>query len=446
MKKKNIIIGIVLGIILLIGGICLVLFNNKEDSYSTIYLEINQSLEIVVDKDENVVSVNPLNDDAKKIVDNDSIGKSLNDLLGNLIDKIIENGYTRDNQLTMLLHVTNDLDIQDIDSRFKDFFHEKDINLQTIVIDEVSSEDKEFAKEHNISEYKAAYINSIKEENEKVDIETLIDKSINELNNTKNTGLYCDDGYFLEGEMCYKEIEKIEAHSGSICPRGFMEYNGKCYEEQPYIETDNYICRDNFTLVNGTCINKITDVARGICNDGEYDGSKDVCYEKEFIGDAYEFCRDSGRTLYDHKCLATKPTINGGCLNGDMLYNGKCVNTRNDYYASEWMCPNGQINSTDKGDLIFPDNKCYKEVEVKPTSYECNDGFVLEGKTCVMIETQTPERERICPSGFTKVPYDRCININNIKDYETGLVCDKENARVEGNVCVVYEVIDAKKW
>ena len=433
---------------ILVVAIELIFFapTSKKEEYSTIYLEINPSIEIKVDNNENVVSVKALNDDAKDIVNSSFEGKALNDLMDNIVNKIIEYGYVSDNSVTLLMHVSGKLEDTDIADRIKGSFIEKDINAKTIIIDEVSKEDEEFAKTHNISPYKAAFLNKVKEENENINIEELVDKPIREIQQTKETGNTCDDGYTLEGDHCLKEIERMEPKSGSVCPSHFMDYNGKCYEETPYLESDNYICNDNFTLVDGKCIIKNTDIAEGVCNNGQYDSGKDVCHENVYIGDAYEFCRDSGRTLYEHKCLATKPTINGGCLNGDMLYNGKCVNTRNDYYASEWMCPNGQINSTDKGDLIFKDNKCYEEQEVKPIAYKCNDDFILEDKTCVRVEVRDPQKERYCPNGFTMVPYDRCINLNNAKDYETGFVCDRENSRLEGNVCVVYEIVDAKNW
>ena len=443
MRKYLIPVLIILSVLLTVLEIVLYVIK-KDDSLSTIYIEINPSLEITFDKDNIVKSVKALNDDAKEVIENDLEGKEINDVLSHIVDKIIDKGYVKDNQLTMIVHVSGSIDNGEAEHLIKNNFGEKNINVDTIFIDKVSKEDEEFAKENNISPYKAALINSIKEDNENIDIEELIDKPINDINQTKLTGNTCDDGYFLEGDFCFKEIERKEAKTGSVCPGGYFDYNGKCYEEKPYNEGTNLICNEDFDLVNGTCIKKITDKPTGVCNDGNYDGVKDVCHENVYIGDAYEYCRDPGRTLYDHKCLATKPTINGGCLNGDMLYSGKCVNTRNDYYASEWMCPNGKTNSTDTGELIFQDNKCYEEKAVKPTTYECNSGFSLEGDICVREETQEARKERICPSGFTMVPYDRCINMNNVKDYESGFVCEEENSRPEGNMCVIYEVVEAK--
>ena len=438
MKKSNIIISAVVGFILLLFGI-IMLIGQKDNSYSTINLEINPSIEIKFEK-EKVISVEALNDDAKIIVNNDFKGKSLDETFKIILESLIDNGYVKENKVTMLMHVSSDLDGKEINNKMNSVFKDKGIYADTIIIDKVSKDDEEFAKNHNISPYKAAYLNTIKENFEYADIEKLVDKPISELKETKDTGNLCEEGYTLERDLCFKEIERIEAKQGNVCPGNYDDYNGKCYENTPYIEGPNYVCNEDFTLKDGMCYREETYLAEPICENGIYHGEDDSCYEQVYIGDAYEYCRDPGRTLYNHKCLATKPTINGGCLNGDMLYNGKCVNTRNDYYDSEWKCPDGQTNSKPNGELINSDNKCYQEKKGGSPTYSCQEEYKLNGKTCVREEMHNAEKERICPSGFTKVEYDRCINMNNVKEYETGLVCDKENARVENGICVVYDI------
>ena len=439
MNKKHLVLAI---LSILVVAIELIFFAPKGRTYSKIYLEINPQIEIEVDEDK-VISVTPLNEDAKEIVSDLKENTTLDDLYKDIVEKLVDKGYTADNKVTILLHVSSDLDVKSVENGIKKSFGEKEIEADTIVIDKVSKEDEKFAEEHGISSYKAAFLNSIKEENKDIDIEKLVDKPIKELEETRLTGNTCDDGYTLEGDRCFKEIERIEAKQGNVCPRGYMEYKGKCYEETRIVDGDNYICHDDFTLENGKCYKRDIRDALPKCENGTYHSEDGSCYEQVYIGDAYEYCRDSGRTLYDHKCLATKPTINGGCLNGDMLYNGKCVNTRNDYYVSEWMCPNGKTNSNPNGELINKDNKCYEEKKGSPATFYCDDDSRLEGKMCVNEQVLSPEKERVCPSGFTKVENDRCINMNNIKEYESGLVCDKENARVVGNVCIVYEVKEA---
>ena len=70
------------------------------------------------------------------------------------------------------------------------------------------------------------------------------------LKETKETGKYCEEGYTLEGDWRLKEKERVSATSGEVCPSGYLEYNGKCYEEVGSIDSDNYICGDEFKLSN----------------------------------------------------------------------------------------------------------------------------------------------------------------------------------------------------
>lgn len=446
MNKKYMIISSITVVIILIIALLISIIPGKERIFRTITLDINPSIEINLDKNDKVISVKALNEDAKEIIEDNLKDKSFDDVLRSISNKLIEKDYGKDKDIVMLINSSGEDDYDELRNKINDSFRDIDVHVEIISIDKVSSEDKEFAKEHNITPYKAAYLNMIKEENENVDIEKLIDKPIEEITEVKNTGNYCDDGYFLEGDFCYKEIERVPADSGDVCPREYMNYNGKCYREEPYLEKENYKCSDGFVLKDNKCINTNSFEADGVCESDHYIKEEDMCLEEVIIGDAYEYCRDPGRTLYNGKCLATKPTINGGCLNGDMLYNGKCVNTRNDYYLSEWKCSNGEILSNHNGELLYPDKKCREQKKVKPTSYKCPDEFILDGKTCTRTEIQDPQKERYCPSGFTKVDFDRCINLNDVKDYETGFVCNKENSKVIGDICVIYEIIEAKKW
>lgn len=446
MNKKYLIISTITIVVILIIALIINIIPGKESVYRTITLDINPSIEINLNKNDKVISIKALNDDAKEIIEDNLKDKSFDDALKYISNKLIEKDYGRDGDIVMLINSSIDDNYDELRNKIMNSFKDVDINVEVISIDKVSVEDKEFAREHNITPYKAAYLNELKEENDKFDIEELIDKPIEEINEIKNTGNYCDPGYTLEGDQCFKEIERVPAQTGNVCPRDYSEYNGKCYLETRSVETGNLICYGEHVLKDGSCIRTDSHPADGICENGHYITAEDMCENEVIVGDAYEFCRDPGRTLYNGKCLATKPTINGGCLNGDMLYNGKCVNTRNDYYLSEWKCPSGEVISSDKGELLYSDKKCREWKKVKPEGYKCDDDFTLDGKTCTRTDLQTPFRETTCPDGFTKNEYDRCINLNNVKDFESGKVCDQENSRVIGDTCVIYEIVEAKKW
>ncbi|MBR3660903.1 MAG: hypothetical protein IKN63_03255 [Bacilli bacterium] len=435
--KKKIIISIVACLFLIIGIIGFLIWNNV--LISTITLDINPSIEIKLDRKGNVKSVIALNDDAKEIIDNKFEGKSLNELLYDIVSKVIDKGYIENDHVVILLHSKRYNQEEQVGVEIEKLFNERHIDVDVIVIQNITKDDEKLAKKYNISLAKASYINSILKENSNINEDDLVYKSVNDLDETKNTGNYCPDGYNLEGSMCFKEKERIAATKGEVCPRGYMDYNGICYEETVGVEGEESVCREEFELKDGSCIKTSSYRPIGNCSSGVLNNDEEICVEKEFVLIGEEYCRDPGRTLYEHKCLATKPSINGGCLNGDMYYNGKCVNTRDDYYVSEWKCPDGTYNMRDDGD----ESKCYQDKKTTRPTYDCDDGFVLENNMCVRTEINKPETEMLCPSGYTKVDFNRCINMNHTKNFETGFVCDIENARVVNDKCVIYEVIEA---
>ena len=71
--KKKIIISILGCLILVIGIIGFIFWNNR--TISTIYLDINPSIEIKISNSEDVVSITALNDDANDVISNDLVGK-----------------------------------------------------------------------------------------------------------------------------------------------------------------------------------------------------------------------------------------------------------------------------------------------------------------------------------------------------------------------------------
>ena len=49
----------------------------------------------------------------------------------------------------------------------------------------------------------------------------------------------------------------------------------------------------------------------------------------------------------------------------------------------------------------------------------------------------------MCREGYTLVDDGRCINKNKTTDYVIGSICDMPDSRVDGNQCIIYEIIDA---
>ncbi len=455
MKNKIfILVAILLLVVLGVVGFILTNKPNEED-LSIITLDINPSIEIKVNKDNKVKSITALNDDAKEIVKDVENG-DLEESLKKLIDNLYSSNYLEERYVVIIMHVegTNN-NYEDIIRRN---FEEKEAYAEIITINEISKEDKELAKKYNITPAKAAYINAISKETN-IDVEVLANKPAEELKDTKERGTYCDDGYILEGDWCLKETNRVPATNGQVCPEGYLEYQGKCYEEKPSEETGVLKCRNGYTLKNEKCIRMVTENAfpnEYECSKGELKKKSEIGLSVGGSGDDTYVCADtstakepvlrclnnSGHIMINGKCYnGPAPTINGGCPNGDTLRNGWCYSL--DSY-DQYECPDGKIYEKSKGSVpkYCPDTIKTTKPTIK--SYKCNEGFTLDDTKCIKEETEDPEREKKCPDGFTTVNNDRCINYNNIKAKVDGYYCENEHARLRGSTCVIYEMIEAK--
>ena len=223
--KKKIIILIIVCLILVIGVVGFIFWNNR--TVSTITLDINPSIEINLDRNEKVKSIVALNDDAKEVINNNIKGKSLEKTIGSLIDNLIDKGYVKENDtIEIILYSEGKISNNDIKEKLNNNLQDKKISSDIIVVDKVTKEDKELAKKYDVSPAKISYIRTIIEENNNIDIKDLANKPVSELNETKITGKYCESGYTLEGDWCLKEINRTQALQGNVCPDGYTEHEG----------------------------------------------------------------------------------------------------------------------------------------------------------------------------------------------------------------------------
>lgn len=443
-NKKKILIPII-SVILILLVLGIIVFNMNKTT-TKITLDINPSIELLLHKDK-VKKVIPLNDDAEKVIPNKLEGKTFTNALDMITKKLIENEYIRDNEVTIILYSEGELSSKKVEEKVLSSFINQDIKTEVIIISKLTKEDKTLAKKYNITPAKAAYINKVKK-GKNIDAKDLVDKSIMELKNTKQTGYYCESGYKLEGNRCLKEVGREKPIDGEICPSGSNEYNGVCYEESNPIVSNEIGCEVDSTLENGKCIRRDEHKAIGECANGDYNSDVDACSEKEYIGDAYQYCRitPGEDLLYNGRCLGRKPTINGGCLGSDQVINGWCYDTSpSSGYAAEWVCPDGTFLSNADGSLKSEDKKCYKEKLVKNVIYKCEEGYKLEGNMCVRVQKYAPEPKIYCSDGYTLTPNRNCLNLNKAVDKVGGKVCSNEHARYENNMCIIYEDIDAKE-
>ena len=446
MKKKIIISSLALMILIVIG---IFLWLNR--TVSVITLDINPSIQVNLNRHNKVKSVVALNEDAKSVISRDLKGKDYVEAIEQITDNVIEKGYIEDGRVVVLIYASGNVDVGSVEHEIRNNFEGRNIVTDVITVENITKEDKKLAEKYDISLAKASYINSIIDNN--VAALDLFDKSINELKETKMTGKYCPNGYNLEGDFCAKEISQTASSKGMVCPDGYYDYNGVCYEETGSIETNNLICNDDFKMVNGKCIRTQVREAEAdyYCEIGELTAPQDIKLHDWTGGYA---CVDSSNAkaptlrclLQPHKMMNGKcyvgpaPTINGGCPGNDVLSGGGCYSLDPE---DQWQCPDGGIYEKSKGTYVevCPDTLKYTKPLVK--NYRCDEGFTLEGTKCTMNETEDPYYERVCPSGYKMTNTGRCINNGKTASKVNGLVCPSDEMRLKNNVCIMYDVIEA---
>ena len=443
MKKKIILIPILAIIILVIALLGYFIWDNRTTSIIT--LDINPSIKIKLNKNNEVKKIIPINKDAKKITNNISLkqNKKLDYVINRISDEIEGNGFlTEANLVEIILYTEGNITTNEVKKIISESFNEDNIAADIIIIKNISKEDIKLANKYNINPAKAAYINSITKDKTYIDTKNLINRSIKEIKNTKETGYYCEEGYILEGTMCLKEKQRIKATKGDICPNGYNEYNGICYERVEGTITNNLKCRENYTLEGNTCIEKRIYDAIADCEEA-YDFGLEKCVKKTYVGEAEEYCRitPGEDLLYNHRCLGRKPTINGGCLGSDVVINGWCYDTSaNSGYEPDYKCEyNGEMW------LLGPDEepKCYTKEYTDPKRYYCEGNAKLEDKKCIDINKELPLQEHICPEGYTKLEDETCINFNKTIDKEQGYICNEPFSKIINNTCIIYDAIEA---
>lgn len=452
--KKKIITGV---IALLVVGIVLGYLFLYDKAATTITIDINPSVEIKLDKNENVISVKALNDDAKRIVVDDLKGKSFNEAFSIVTDNILKSGFVTEERVVILVYSTGEMDKRAVEEKVGKVIEDLHLDAQLIVIDSVSKEDEKLAKQYNISPAKAAYINSITETNENINAEDLVEKSVTELDETKNTGFYCDSGYILDGSRCLKEIGRENPIEGDHCPNRYYEYEGKCYQSEGIIDTGRLYCNENYQLEGNSCVmsNVIDAETQYHCDKGELhrkgemfpvggipNGDKYYCVDKSTgVAPTLRCLKNSGHIMMGGKCYnGPAPSINGGCPNGDKLVNGSCYSLDDE---DQWVCPSGGIYEKSKGTYIdlCPDTFTYIEPTI--TGYKCPDGYELNDKKCSNRVVEDPIMERECPSEYTRVDGDVCINKNDVQSKIHGTICEHPDSRMVNNECIIYDAVEA---
>lgn len=455
--KKNYLL--YLGLFLIIIGCSTLLLilkdNKKEETKKTIVtIDINPSIELTIDDKEKVIDIKALNEDAKKIVSEDLKNKELNQVFEVIVEKTISNHYL-DRGNIVLVNVDGEIEEGKITSKLQDIFAERHYSVE-IVIPKITKEDEKLAKKYNITPAKAAYINEVAKSNENIKIENLIDRPVYELKEIKERGRYCEDGYFLEGDFCYKEIETQAVSTGPVCPDKYFDADGTCYRGYSLKEKEG--CSNGQELKNGKCVGERVEDAliKYSCAIGELTRRSEIPYQPvRDTGNPEEMmCMDkstgvaptqrcllnSGHIMIDGVCYnGPAPLIDGGCPGPDLPINGWCY-SKDD--GDQWQCPDGFIYEYSKDTYVelCPDTFTYSTAS---SSYYCEKGYELQGDKCVTNASTKPEMIRYCDNGYTLYQDRICLDYNDSKDFIEGLVCDYPNSRLEDGKCIIYDIKEA---
>lgn len=183
MKKKiTLIISVVLLSIIIVASSTYTILKNRSNKdqesnavASIIYLDINPSIKIELDKNNKVIKVTPLNEDAKKITNDNYEGKELTETI-KLIKKNLEKEGFLKADTTILLNTSGQIKEDTVKTILV-----ANLNSTKVIIPKINESSKEIAKKYNITESKAAYIEETIKDNKNLSIEDLKDKSVNEI-------------------------------------------------------------------------------------------------------------------------------------------------------------------------------------------------------------------------------------------------------------------------
>ena len=207
------------------GGL---IYNNSQLNriYTTLFLDVNPSVEINLNKDDRVVNVKPLNEDGKTIIGTmDFRNSDLEVTVNALIGSMLRNGYLSDIKNSILVSVENN-DQAKAETLQKQLSEEIDKllkrdNMYGALITQTISNDPEtdkMAKEYNISRGKARYIQKIIN-NTTHSFNELAQLNINDLNliskdtdTVTNTGTPSEKGYIGKEKAIQIAYEKVKEY------------------------------------------------------------------------------------------------------------------------------------------------------------------------------------------------------------------------------------------
>ena len=179
MTKKLTVVNIliILVTLIIIGFLVFFLLYTPKPA-SIVTLDINPSIELRLDTDNKIIKAIPINDDAKKIINDDLSGKTLDEAINIIFNNVAEKIETFDNHIVVLVNTTGNLDNDYVVKRIEDYSNNSILDISVMRVEEITEEDKKIAKKYNITEAKASLLNDLKIDYPNIDLDELVNKDI----------------------------------------------------------------------------------------------------------------------------------------------------------------------------------------------------------------------------------------------------------------------------
>lgn len=245
--------GIAAAFVLLIGGLSgFQIYRTNYSVASTVSLDVNPSIEIEVNKKEEVLAVNPRNEDAKTVVGSmDFKGSSLDVAINALIGSMLRNGYLNELANSILISVDNQdpaksAELQErlaneISAVLQSGTFNGAVLSQSIYAD---SNLRQLAETYGITLGKAQLIQQIIDQSAFYSFEDLVPLSINELNlltesgnlnlaNVNSLGTASDKAYIGEEKAKQAALSHAGASADKLTEYGIeldYEHGAMVYE------------------------------------------------------------------------------------------------------------------------------------------------------------------------------------------------------------------------
>lgn len=340
-KKKLLIAGGILLVILVICVIVFLVIKNKSNNVtnevkfdktvaSTITMDVNPSIKVEANKNNKVINVLALNEDAKTLISDDLKEKDVNEVIKTLTTRLITVGYFKDDA-TIIMNVEGTLEAGNIRNTIVNVLNKE--NIEVNIIEPVITESsKKIAEDLGITPAKASYLEEVISKNPAVKIEDIKDKSVKEIEEvtkentdknedaTNNTTTNNNNNNKPSGGNSLQKCEKItEALNNEEAGKKAASLQGATVGTGSYCD----ILPPESVLVlssNGTCAYKVS---------FEYMTNKCVYYISMENGEVLSSnCTHKNITEGEHQCIIMKDL---GVTKREMAYIYDTVDTGSEY-------------------------------------------------------------------------------------------------------------------